>query len=98
MIIYIQKLAFDAELLSLLPKLIDMSFIVGILKFIILFFLILLAIGFFALRRLQKKAREQFYRMQNPQEYQQEHMGDVEIEKSERSIDDSGFDDYEEIK
>lgn len=75
-----------------------MEFISGLLKFIFWFLLIILAIGFFALRSLQKKAREQIYRMQKPHEYQQEHMGEVEIEDSKKTIIDESFDDYEEIE
>ncbi|MFV0364993.1 MAG: hypothetical protein ACK5JS_00605 [Mangrovibacterium sp.] len=74
-----------------------MSFIIGLLKFIFFFLLFIFIIGYFSLRKIRRKAQEELYRQQNPQNYQKQHEGEVEIEDNDMDSD-GEFTDYEEIE
>lgn len=73
-----------------------MAFFIGLLRFFFFLIIIILGIGFFSLKRLQRKAREQAYRNQNPHDYQQRHEGEVEVERN--PSDEGEYADYEEMK
>ncbi|MFV0521647.1 MAG: hypothetical protein ACK5MI_04320 [Mangrovibacterium sp.] len=75
-----------------------MSIIFGIIKFILLFLIFIFIIGFFALRKMQKKALNEMYEQQNPHAYEQEHEGEIEIEQEEPMGENEEFTDYEEMK
>lgn len=79
-----------------------MSIIFGILKFILLSFLLLFLliflVGNFALRKLRQKARNQGYQQSNPHAYQQQHQGEVKVEKQEKPLGkNEEYAEYEEL-
>ncbi len=75
------------------------DFILGAIRFLFFFLLAIFLIGFFALKKLQRKAREEMYKQQNPHAYQKQHEGEVELETKEKPMDlNEEYTDYEEIK
>ncbi len=74
-----------------------MSIIFGFLKFVFLFLLIIFTIGFLALRKLQRRAREEMFN-RHADEYKQQRGSGVNVETEDQSANDDDYTDYEEIK